>query len=846
MLPELEIGYAPAVKCARSGASQVVSTALDVLRYDLPMYGSSHFLRARALKLVRRTFGADVFLMWARRRARDKGYAAANDGLKGVLDSLPAPQHLVDFLRASKPDVMIISPLTPIGSEQSGFILAARQCGIPSLYSMYSWDNLTNKGMLRPTPDFGLVWNQSHRTEASELHGLDQDRVVLTGAPGYDIWFESQPVRERGEFCRSLGLNPDEPFILYTCSSGSIGGRKEASFVESWLTAIRTSGDARLARAGVLVRPHPQNAQIWETNDLSRYGNVAIYPRAGAIPFSGNAREDFYLSIHHAAAVVGINTSAMIESAIINRPIVAFEDEKFDDGHLGTPHYCELLKHDFMIRTRDLAANISVLSRLVGNDEALLKCSREANARFIDNFIRPLGRDQSATLCWANAVEAVSARATAAVSARPNPTAAWWQVRLALTLGWLHLFVVHPTAKFLRKRVIRRRSFRGLVSGVLRRSGPLYSAAVWGHRMAWCVLNVRRRGLHSVRTLGIFALPIPIPMFVEGKKRRLHALAERGIVARRYHDGEFRLLAEIERAFGVGGTTPDHLILGDSVHYRVRGEDKDGRTLAAMLVDQLGAGRCLALNGSAFPPTLFLEILRCIQRMPHRPRYVVLPINMRCFSPQWHLRNDNQYENEIAALRAHRPGAPIPSLEPTPADLAAFRKISVRYPDSPFETVDDFLKVIDDRAAKASDDSWRSRQIAIFHYMHPLTADHPWLAALQDTVDAAASMGITPLLYVTPLNHMWGARVVGPRFLEVLASNIAIVQSALQPRVQRAGGMFDDLSLSFADKLFFSKNEKTEHLADAGRAELANAIVADLLALAATQDSSNKVKVVAR
>ncbi|BBF91350.1 hypothetical protein [Blastochloris tepida] len=474
MLPALEIGHAPSARNARSGAASIVATALDALRYDLDMYRNSRFLRQRALTMVTLAPGANVFLRLARRDAEKRGYQAAHDALMGVLDSLPAPRHLVEFLKSAQPDVMIVSPLTPFGSEQAAFILAARACGIPTLYSMYSWDNLTNKGMLRPLPDYGLVWNESHRREAAELHGLAAERTVLTGAPGFDAWFEPQPAGERAAFCAAVGLDPAVPFILYTCSSVAIGGRGEAGFVESWLAAIRASGDERLARLGVLVRPHPQNAAIWNAIDLSRFGNVAVYPRAGAIPFAGGARQDFFLSIHHALAVVGINTSAMIESAIVNRPIIAFEDPTFGEGHLGTLHYCELLKHDFMIRTPDLASNIAVLRRLAGGDREMLERSRAANARFIDYFIRPLGRGRPAAECWAEAVEQVSARAVAEQGAGRRPGGGGAAPRLAigfaLVAGWLYSVVVQP-AEDLMFKYVWRRSPRDIAANVLRGLG---------------------------------------------------------------------------------------------------------------------------------------------------------------------------------------------------------------------------------------------------------------------------------------------------------------------------------------------------------------------------------------
>jgi hypothetical protein len=51
------------------------------------------------------------------------------------------------------------------------------------------------------------------------------------------------------------------------------------------------------------------------------YDAVGIWPRAGANPVDSEARADYYDSMFHSVAVVGVNTSALIESGIVGRPV---------------------------------------------------------------------------------------------------------------------------------------------------------------------------------------------------------------------------------------------------------------------------------------------------------------------------------------------------------------------------------------------------------------------------------------------------------------------------------------------------------------------------------------------
>ena len=64
-----------------------------------------------------------------------------------------------------------------------------------------------------------------------------------------------RPATDRDAFCRSVGLPPGRPYLLWLCSSAFIAPQ-ELAFVRRWIEDLRArEGD--LSTAGVLVRPHP-------------------------------------------------------------------------------------------------------------------------------------------------------------------------------------------------------------------------------------------------------------------------------------------------------------------------------------------------------------------------------------------------------------------------------------------------------------------------------------------------------------------------------------------------------------------------------------------------------------
>jgi hypothetical protein len=128
--------------------------------------------------------------------------------LRAVERSLPPPDGVLRYLRKEAPDLMLVTPLVDLGSRQADWLRGAKRLGIRTCYPVFSWDNLTNKGLVRDEPDLTLVWNDLQAREAEELHGISAARIRITGAPVGDPWFDRGPGRSREEFCAEVGLDP--------------------------------------------------------------------------------------------------------------------------------------------------------------------------------------------------------------------------------------------------------------------------------------------------------------------------------------------------------------------------------------------------------------------------------------------------------------------------------------------------------------------------------------------------------------------------------------------------------------------------------------------------------------
>ncbi len=298
---------------------------------------------------------------------------------------------------------MLVTPLVTGASPQTDYVKSARALGIPSGLCVASWDNLTNKGLVRVVPDSVMVWNEAQADEAVELHDVPRERVTVTGAQPFDRWFGRTPDKSREAFCREVGLPPERPFVVFAGSTSNIAKTDlEETFVRAWAEAIRGSGDG--GDLGVMVRPHPERPGQWDAVDLAGLEDVVIWPPRRPNSVAAEARADYFESLFHAAAVVGINTSAMIEAAIIGRPVLTVRAPEFAQAQEGTLHFSYLLPENggFTQAAGDLDEHVRQLAAAVRNPEP----ARAEGERFVRAFIRPQGVEEPST---PRLVEAITA-----------------------------------------------------------------------------------------------------------------------------------------------------------------------------------------------------------------------------------------------------------------------------------------------------------------------------------------------------------------------------------------------------------------------------------------------------
>ena len=189
--------------------------------------------------------------------------------------------------------------------------------------------------------------------------------------------------------------------MVYLGSSANIA-KDETWLVLELREALNKSPDELLRNAKLVVRPHPANCKVYEKIDGSSEAHgIFIFPKTGALPNDQDSRKLLYNTLYHSAAVVGINTSAMIESVIVGKPVVSYLTDEYRKTQAEAQHFQQLLAENVLEVVKTPEEFVEVAGKLIAGKDTHKK-EREA---FVKKFIRPLGFEKLAGEAAADEIE---------------------------------------------------------------------------------------------------------------------------------------------------------------------------------------------------------------------------------------------------------------------------------------------------------------------------------------------------------------------------------------------------------------------------------------------------------
>lgn len=266
----------------------------------------------------------------------------------------------------------------------------------------------------------------------------------------------------------------------------------------------------------------------------------------------------------------------------------------------------------------------------------------------------------------------------------------------------------------------------------------------------------------------------------------------------------------------------DVIYFGDSVIRTAAAEDDDKSSIVEMLQKIDPRYKIADLSHGAYHPAIYASYIDYIVRSPHKPKALVIPVNLESFAPNFDMQPGYQFEEETFLLTSH-----VPYLNSFYRPLAIFGAVKANtitweeYVHTPVYNEDIQVGIVKDYidAQKiASITPEHVKDVFVLKYMYNLKADHRKLEALRYAIDIAQGAGIAVYVYITPIDHEGGEKYVGKHFSSHITQNAALVCAVAQLKKV----LCLDLSLQLPDKDF---NPSTlpvpafpdEHLKKAGR-----------------------------
>ena len=246
-------------------------------------------------------------------------------------------------------------------------------------------------------------------------------------------------------------------------------------------------------------------------------------------------------------------------------------------------------------------------------------------------------------------------------------------------------------------------------------------------------------------------------------------------------------------------------LFGSSVEKYTDRNDKDKRSISEIIDSLSDKYHVESISGNAYHMDMFLALSKYIVKKLSHPKLIIVPINMRAFSPEWDKRPEYQFEKEKMILNgftflefieyAYRKQIPYFSSKFNPITQKDFENTFVFDGDRQAGKVKDFLI----ERENVTDMNKYIKDGFVFHYMYNLEKEHRKLKSMIELARILSENHIKVLFYITPIDYSKGEKYFPGRFKEKLKDNIDLIKSILA----NEGNQVLDLSLSL-NSIFFS------------------------------------------
>jgi hypothetical protein len=227
------------------------------------------------------------------------------------------PRRLLEAMRRDCSG-LVLSNVQPVNAVP--FLTAARRLSLPVVAHVASWDHTVGKGVISPHCNLYIVQNHVMEDDLRRYHGIEPERVRVTGWPQTDLFHRVRPRVEYEALLRRYGLDNGLPLVLVagnTPSNAPYEGRFVERLVEWWHHEARD-------RLQLLFRPHPRDGR-WRERFAAATGQDGVVVQAA----SYSDIDDLATLLQHGDVVVCNAGTILLDALVGDRPAVCV---LYDEG----------------------------------------------------------------------------------------------------------------------------------------------------------------------------------------------------------------------------------------------------------------------------------------------------------------------------------------------------------------------------------------------------------------------------------------------------------------------------------------------------------------------------------
>lgn len=117
-----------------------------------------------------------------------------------------------EIFKKYKPHAIFVGSV--ISHYDMHLLKAAERHGVPTVGMQKGWDNLERQ-LIRAVPDHFLLQNSVMMQAANRVQGIENERLVLTGFPQFDLYSDKNILPSKKDFCSRLGISEDTKIFLF-------------------------------------------------------------------------------------------------------------------------------------------------------------------------------------------------------------------------------------------------------------------------------------------------------------------------------------------------------------------------------------------------------------------------------------------------------------------------------------------------------------------------------------------------------------------------------------------------------------------------------------------------------